>query len=190
MKKLFLVLAVPLTMIFMAGITSCSKKQIPVKEPVEATAPEPAAEPPPPPPVEPGGEGEPILESELEPNQPSPRELDFEHNTQLLDISFEYDKSDLTVEARDVLKKNADWINTAPGVRIQIEGHTDERGTVEYNLALGERRARMVKNYLISLGVDPARLYTISYGEELPVNPEHNEAAWAQNRRAHFLVTQ
>jgi peptidoglycan-associated lipoprotein len=133
---------------------------------------------------------EPIFEAELEPGQPSPREMEFEPAAQLQDVYFEFDKSDLTESARQILKQNADWINGSPGVRIQIEGHTDERGTEEYNLALGERRARTVKNYLISLGVDPGRLYTISYGEELPVNPEHNEAAWSQNRRAHFLVTQ
>lgn len=107
----------------------------------------------------------------------------------LENVYFDFDKSDLRPDARATLEKNAEWIKNNPGVKIQIEGHCDERGTEEYNLALGERRANAVKNYLVSLGVDPDRLYTISYGEELPADPGHNEEAWAKNRRAHFLVT-
>ncbi len=107
----------------------------------------------------------------------------------LNDIYFEFDQSDITDEARAILQANADWILANPGSKIQIEGHCDERGTEEYNLALGERRANSVKNYLASLGVTEDRLYTISYGEELPADPGHDEAAWSKNRRAHFLVT-
>ena len=109
--------------------------------------------------------------------------------TALEDISFDFDKSDIRADARDILQKNADWINANPDAKVQIEGHCDERGTEEYNLALGERRANAVKNYLASLGVGAERLYTISYGEELPVDPGHAEEAWSKNRRAHFLVT-
>ena len=107
----------------------------------------------------------------------------------LEDVHFDFDKSDLRPDAREILNKNAEWIRNNPGVKIQIEGHCDERGTEEYNLALGERRANSVKNYLVSLGIEADRLYTISYGEELPLDPGHNEEAWAKNRRAHFLVT-
>ena len=81
-----------------------------------------------------------------------------------------------------VMKKYATWV-------ITIEGHADERGTAEYNLALGERRALSVKTYLVSLGISPDRLHTISYGKEFPFDPGHNESAWAKNRRAHFVIT-
>lgn len=107
----------------------------------------------------------------------------------LENVYFDFDKSDLRPDARATLEKNAEWIRGNPGVKIQIEGHCDERGTEEYNLALGERRANSVKNYLVSMGIGADRLYTISYGEELPADPGHNEEAWAKNRRAHFLVT-
>lgn len=101
-------------------------------------------------------------------------------------VYFDFDKYDLKPEARDTLAVNADWLKANTGIQIQIEGHCDERGTVEYNLALGERRANAVKNYLVSLGVDEARLFTISYGEEMPADPGHNREAWAKNRRAQF----
>lgn len=117
------------------------------------------------------------------------RDMGYAAESALKDIQFEYDKSDITPEARAILQDSADWIRSNAGVKVQIEGHCDERGTEEYNLALGERRANAVKNYLISLGVEGETLYTISYGEELPLDPGHDEAAWAKNRRAHFLVT-
>ncbi len=107
----------------------------------------------------------------------------------LTDVYFDYDKSEIRSDARDALAKNAEWMLANKNAQIQIEGHCDERGTEEYNLALGERRANAVKDYLASLGVASSRLYTISYGEELPVDPGHTEAAWSKNRRAHFLVT-
>ncbi|MBI4827555.1 MAG: peptidoglycan-associated lipoprotein Pal [Nitrospinae bacterium] len=106
----------------------------------------------------------------------------------LQDVNFDFDKSDIRSDARDILGKNADWITAHPEYSVQIEGHCDERGTAEYNLALGERRANSVKNYLAQMGVDSNRLVTISYGEELPLDPGHDDAAWAKNRRAHFLV--
>ena len=104
----------------------------------------------------------------------------------LVDVFFAFDRSDLTSEGRDKLAQNARILKAASGVRIMIEGHCDERGTNEYNLGLGERRAIVVKNYLVSLGVPAPRIRTISYGEEKPFDAGHNEAAWKQNRRAHF----
>ena len=101
-------------------------------------------------------------------------------------VHFEFDMSRITEEARVVLERNAAIIKQNPGVIIQIEGHCDERGTNEYNLALGQRRATSTRGYLISLGVDPNVLVTISYGEEQPLDPGHNEGAWAKNRRAQF----
>lgn len=119
---------------------------------------------------QPGIEGE-VLESRL-----------------LKDVHFDFDKYDIRPEEGQVLKENAALLMKSSAVKIQIEGHCDERGTAEYNLALGERRANSTKNYLVSLGVPPGRLSTISYGKEVPLDPGHNEEAWAKNRRAHFVI--
>jgi peptidoglycan-associated lipoprotein len=105
------------------------------------------------------------------------------------DIHFDFDKYDIRPgDDVEILKENAAVLNQFPRVKIQIEGHCDERGTNEYNLALGERRANSVKNYLISLGIAKNRISTLSYGEEKPLDPGHNEEAWAKNRRAHFII--
>lgn len=105
-------------------------------------------------------------------------------------VYFEYDQARLTSEARQKLSDNADWIKSHPNFTIQIEGHTDSRGSVEYNLALGERRAKSVKTYLQSLGIDGKRVTIISYGKEKPIDPGDGEAAWAKNRRANFVPLQ
>lgn len=104
----------------------------------------------------------------------------------LNDVFFEFDKSRLTDEGKRVLADNARQLKDAAGAKITIEGHCDERGTNAYNLALGERRANAAREYLVSLGVEAGRIATISYGEERPFDTGHDEAAWAQNRRAHF----
>jgi peptidoglycan-associated lipoprotein len=106
----------------------------------------------------------------------------------LKDIRFDFDKYDIRLEDIQMMKDNAALLMKHPNVKIQIEGHCDERGTVEYNLALGERRANSAKKYLISLGVAEGRISTISYGKEKPLDPGHNEGAWAKNRRAHFII--
>lgn len=98
-------------------------------------------------------------------------------------VFFGYDSYDLTGEARATLEKQAQWLNQYSNLTVTVEGHADERGTREYNLALGERRANAAKNYLIALGVDPRRVDTISYGKERPAVPGSNETSWAQNRR-------
>ncbi len=103
-------------------------------------------------------------------------------------IYFDFDKSDLKSEALEQLKKNAEWLKANAGMRVRIEGNCDERGTVEYNLALGERRAVSAKNYLLKAGIEAARIETISYGEEHPVDPGHNEEAWRKNRRDDFVL--
>ncbi len=104
------------------------------------------------------------------------------------DIYFAYDRYDLNSEARQNLVELADWLLMHTEFEATIEGHCDERGTTEYNLALGERRAEASKAYIINLGVDIGNVSTISYGEELPLDPAHNEGAWSKNRRGHFLV--
>ncbi len=103
-------------------------------------------------------------------------------------VFFGFDKSSLTSEAVNTLKAQAEWLQANPDTNVIVEGHTDDRGTREYNLALGERRAVAVKNYLISRGVDAERIKTISYGKERPAVVGANEAAWAQNRRAVTVV--
>lgn len=106
----------------------------------------------------------------------------------LKDVNFGFDRYDLDASAKDVLAKNAEWLKANEGHKVQIEGHCDERGTNEYNMVLGANRARAAHDYLRSLGVDASRMSTVSYGEELPLDPAHNEEAYAKNRRAHFNV--
>ena len=106
----------------------------------------------------------------------------------LQDIHFAFDDYSLTDQAKVILEKNATWMKNNPNAKVQIEGHCDERGTNEYNIALGERRANSAKKYLIKLGVQEDRLSTVSYGEERPLDPGHNEEAWAKNRRDHFAI--
>ena len=105
------------------------------------------------------------------------------------EIHFDYDKADLREGDRGVLAKNAENLKTFDFLRLTVEGHCDERGSVEYNLALGERRAKAAYDYLVSLGVPADRLKTVSYGKEVPICHEANEECWARNRRAHFTVT-
>jgi len=103
-------------------------------------------------------------------------------------IYFGYDKDELTDAARATLRQNANWLKANPQWNVVLEGHCDERGTIEYNLALGQRRANSVRSYMASLGVDASRVRTVSYGEERPVDNGHTEAAWAKNRRAESKV--
>lgn len=103
-------------------------------------------------------------------------------------IFFDFDRSDLREDARQTLQAKAEALRQFPDIRVRIEGHADERGTVEYNLALGERRADAARTYLIDLGIDSDRMTTISYGEERPAVDGHNEAAWSQNRRDEFVI--
>jgi peptidoglycan-associated lipoprotein len=107
---------------------------------------------------------------------------------ELQNILFEYDSYVVSPTMQKRLEDNAAWIRGHANVTVQIQGHCDERGSTEYNLALGQKRADAVREILVGMGVDPSRLVTISYGKERPLDPEHNEAAWSQNRRAQFLV--
>lgn len=103
-------------------------------------------------------------------------------------IYFEFDKSRLLPESKKILRNKAKWLMAHPDVSVIIEGHCDERGTSEYNMALGDRRAQSAKSYLVDLGIGSRRLMTISYGEERPLDPSHNERAWAKNRRDQFVI--
>ncbi len=117
---------------------------------------------------------------------PAPKE--FVSVPELKDIHFDFDKYDIRPGDAKVLDANATWLKSKPDLLVLIEGHCDERGTNEYNLALGERRAKAAMNYLVSQGVQANRITIISYGEERPLCTEHNESCWARNRRDHFLV--
>ena len=156
--------------------------EVPVSPPVEARAPAPSPPPapeapPPPPPVIPDNE---ISSRTLEEiNQDAPLEP----------IFFGYDSSDLNDGARAAIQSNLARLGENPTWMVTVEGHCDERGTPEYNLALGERRALAVRDHIVSLGLNADRISTVSYGKEFPFNAASNEEAWATNRRAHFVVT-
>jgi peptidoglycan-associated lipoprotein len=106
----------------------------------------------------------------------------------LKDVYFDFDRYDLRADAREILKANSVWLKANPAAQVQIEGHCDERGTTEYNVALGSRRAESVKDYLVTLGASADHLSSISYGEEVPVCREQTEECWRQNRRVRFVV--
>jgi len=105
----------------------------------------------------------------------------------LKDIHFDFDRYVIRPEDGEILKQDSGWFQENPGTHVRIEGNCDERGTVEYNLVLGQKRADSAKSYLATLGIDPKMLDTVSYGKERPVDPAHNEEAWAKNRRDHFV---
>ena len=156
----------------------------PPPEPTTPTAP-PA---PPPPPAPPAAAPTPraLTEEELF----AQKTLDqLNKERPLDDVYFELDSSTIRDEARGPLTKNADWLKRWTGTRITIEGHCDERGTAEYNLGLGERRANAVRAYLVELGVPGDRVTVVSKGKEAPFCTESNEACWQQNRRGHFIIT-
>jgi peptidoglycan-associated lipoprotein len=113
---------------------------------------------------------------------------DFDSNLNLKTVYFSYDKSELPQDALDALKENASYLVNNPSINVVVEGHCDERGTIEYNLSLGQKRAVKVKEYYVQLGVKPNRIATISFGEEKPADPRNNESAWAKNRRAETKV--
>ncbi len=113
-----------------------------------------------------------------------------EPGSELKDINFDYDSSAISSAAQTTLRENGRWLLDNPSMKVVVEGHCDERGTNEYNMALGQRRAQAAGDVLRSLGVRSDRMKVVSYGEELPLDPGHNESAWSQNRRAHFSVQQ
>jgi peptidoglycan-associated lipoprotein len=169
---------------------ACGGKKPPVARPI----------PPPPPPSSttnrPPGPPEPVAEPTVVPPEPVREDRissasidDLNRNSPLKPAFFEYDSSELTAEAQKVLDENAATLKRYSTWTVTIEGHCDERGTAEYNLALGERRAVTARAYLVSLGVSADRLRTVSYGKEFPFDPGHDEASFSKNRRAHFVIT-
>jgi len=188
-KRSWIILALLLAIPVLLFTASCSKQTVKAdlqdaKDPVKQ-APAPAASAPAP---------APVVQKAPEPVGPSVEEIAAREKAAALramvneDVFFDYDSAVLTHAAQEVLKNKSMILGKYSGVLVTIEGHCDERGTNEYNLALGERRAESAKNFLVSLGVNPSRLKTISYGEEKPVNAGRDEDAWAMNRRAHFVT--
>jgi peptidoglycan-associated lipoprotein len=173
---------------------ACGAKH-PVSQPAPAPPPAPPPvqiasrpAPPPPPPPAPRPPDGPAIPTEAEIfSRLSLRELNAKEP--LDDAFFAYDMAELSDRDRMALQRDADWLKKWSSVRVVIEGHADERGTNEYNLALGEARAAMARNYLSALGIDPNRIATVSKGEEQPFCTLHEEGCWVQNRRAHFIVT-
>lgn len=161
------------------------------KKPAPAPAPEVKVEPTPAPAPVPVPTEAPIAVPKTEPVAESlPADLaELNKKGYLKDVFFDLDQYDIRADQRDAMAANADWMKKWPTVKIQIEGHCDERGSNKYNMALGDKRANSTRDYLVSLGIDGARITTISYGKERPFVEGHDESAWSQNRRGHFVVT-
>lgn len=175
----------------LAIAVGCSNQPTVQTEPVEPT-PTPAPTPAPTADMDEEVVSEPITETVVseEVIEELPDDLELLNTRGYLeDVFFETDSYEIQEQYRDTLARNASWLAKHPSIQILIEGHCDERNTREYNLALGERRAYAVRDYLVFLGVDPDRIMTRSYGEERPFALGSNESAWRLNRRAHFVIT-
>jgi peptidoglycan-associated lipoprotein len=174
-------------------LAACAHKKPPVASPMPPPPPPPVQAPaatPPPPPAEPVNE-QPVVPTEgVTEDAMSSSSLDeLNRSSPFADVFYKFDSGEIDADGRAALQKDADLLKKYPTWKITIEGHCDERGTAEYNLALGERRATTAQAYLVSLGIPADRIRTVSYGKEFPFDPGHDEAAWARNRRAHFVVT-
>ena len=172
-------------------VGACAKKQPPIARPMPPpanTGTAPAGTMPPPPPT-PVAEPTITVPSMPEDSIASKSLDDLNRDSPLKPLFFEVDSSEVSADGQRLLQENAAVLKKYPTWQITIEGHCDERGTAEYNLALGERRALAAKNYLVSLGIPADQVKTVSYGKEFPFDPGHDDAAWAQNRRAHFVIT-
>jgi peptidoglycan-associated lipoprotein len=169
---------------------ACAKKAPPVPRvsPPPPAPADPNAKPPAPPtPVE---EPRPVPPEPMAEDPIASRDIgDINKNSPFQPVFFAFDSFDVDGPAQQALNANAEIMKKYPTLVVTIEGHTDERGTAEYNLALGERRAMSARTYLVSLGLSGDRLRTVSYGKEFPFDPGHDEAAWAKNRRAQFVLT-
>jgi peptidoglycan-associated lipoprotein len=177
--------------VLMVAVTAgaCAKKTPPVARPMPTPTAGTGGTAPPAPPT-------PVNEPVPVPPEPIAEDLigtksldDLNRESPLKPVFFDLDSFDLNGMAQAALQENADVLKRYGTWQITIEGHCDERGTAEYNLALGERRALVARDYLVSLGIPPNRVRTVSYGKEFPFDPGHDESAWAKNRRAHFVIT-
>jgi peptidoglycan-associated lipoprotein len=181
-----------ITTVSLAVAVACGGKKPPVARPM-----------PPPPPVSPGGTSSrppappvPVAEPTIVPPEPVPDDAissasldDLNKNSPLKPVFYELDSSELSEVSQKVLEENAAVLKRYTTWAVTVEGHCDERGTAEYNLALGERRAIAARAYLVSLGIAADRMRTVSYGKEFPFDPGRDETAFSKNRRAHFVIT-
>jgi peptidoglycan-associated lipoprotein len=184
--------AVIAVLVMALGVGACGKKTPPVARPMPTPPPSgnPGGNPPPPPPT-------PVPDTTPVPPEPTitddplaAGDLDIiNKNSPFQPVFFTLDSFEVDATAQQALTTNAGLLKKYPSWVITIEGHCDERGTAEYNLALGEKRALAAKTYLVSLGIPADRLRTVSYGKEFPFDPGHDEGAWSKNRCAHFVVT-
>jgi peptidoglycan-associated lipoprotein len=182
-----------LVLLLTVGVAACKGK---AKPPVARPMPPPAvnntgggAPPPPPEPPRPVSEPIPVPPMPAEDTIGSKSLDDLNRDSPLRPLFFELDSSDVSAAGQQVLQANVAVMKKYPTWQITIEGHSDERGTAEYNLALGEKRALSAKNYLVSLGIPADKVRTVSYGKEFPFDAGHDESAWSKNRRAHFVIT-
>ena len=187
-SKALIVLVLLLTVV----VAACKGKN---KPPVARPMPPPSVTnnpntggPPPAPPV-PVNEPVPVPPMPVEDAVTSKSIDDLNRDSPLRPLFFELDSAEVSGPGQQVLQTNASVLKKYPGMQVTVEGHCDERGTAEYNLALGERRALAAKNYLVSLGIPADRIKTVSYGKEFPFDAGHDDGAWSQNRRAHFVIS-
>ena len=176
----------------LSATLGCGGKKPPVARPAPPPPPPPVANDVPRPPAPP----QPVAEPTVVPPEPVPNEAiasgsldDLNRNSPLKPVFFDYDSSELSAAAQMALNDDATTLKRYAAWTVTVEGHCDERGTAEYNLALGERRAVAARAYLVSLGVSADRVRTVSYGKEFPFDAGHDEATYAKNRRAHFVIT-
>ena len=172
-SKVLVFLALGLALLI-AGLSGCASKKKITEEPVKKEVKAPPRRPTPP---------------AVVPRTPERVEEDVPRDLSFATIYFDFDESNIRSDQRNAINRNAQLMSKYKTVRIGIEGHCDERGTEEYNIALGQRRADSVESYLIDYGISSSRIRTVSYGEMRPVDAGHNEAAWSQNRRAEITIT-
>jgi len=181
-----------LVLLMTVAVAACKGK---AKPPVARPMPPPAATAGPDRPPAPPEPPRPVSEPIPVPAMPEPDSItntsidDLNRNSPLNPLFFELDSADVSADGQRVLQANAAVLKKYPTMQITIEGHCDERGTAEYNLALGERRALSAKNYMVSLGIPADKIKTVSYGKEFPFDAGHDDSAWSKNRRAHFVIT-
>lgn len=174
----------------MVVVGACAKKKPPVARPMPPPGPATTVPPVPPAPPRPVAEPVPVPPEPMREDAIGSRSLDdLNRESPLKPVFFELDSADVSSAGQQTLQANAQVMKRFPTWQVTIEGHCDERGTAEYNLALGERRALAAKTYLVSLGIAADRVRTVSYGKEFPFDAGHDDAAWSRNRRAHFVIT-
>ena len=193
MRKRYLVHCVAIaSVVFISGVLGgCAKKTVMTEESMSSAAQESQPEPAPAPQPEykPGSE-ESLDNQVMGKKMMKPEYLEGRTSAPMLPVYFDFDKSTIRKDQTTRMIGNADFLKSNPRMSVRVEGNCDERGTNEYNLALGERRAMSAKNYLVNLGIPASRITTISYGEERPLNHGHDELAWSQNRRGDFAIVE